>query len=152
MSELGDYRHSTALVLQSKGKRIKTHAWLVCSSYVPEALREQRPSCGISCHVHSRFSNFLEMINDWILVALHLLSHSRSIVTSELDDTNDRSHNIDNSHGINLLRLPLHPLTPWYCRQTVNSVPGVKDTQEKCQMFFQTDLLKHTELLKLGGA
>lgn len=57
------------------------------------------------------------MINDWILVALHLLSHSRSTITSKLDNTKERSHNTDNRHSMNLLRLSLHPLTLGYCRQ-----------------------------------
>lgn len=77
------------------------------------------------------------MISDWILVALHLLSHTCSTITSELHNTKDKSHNIDNNLSINLLRLLVHPLTLGYCSQTVNSVPGVKDTQEKCQMFFR---------------
>lgn len=137
MFELGDYRHGAALVLQSKGTHLKTHTWLAC----PEAVRDQRPrfgiSCGINCHVHSIFSDFLKMISDWILVALHLLSHTCSTITSELHNTKDKSHNIDNNLSINLLRLLVHPLTLGYCSQTVNSVPGVKDTQEKCQMFFR---------------
>lgn len=145
MFELGYYRHGAALVLQSKA-----HAWVAYSSHIPEALREQRPSCGISCCVHSLFSHFLKMTNYWILVALHL-SHTHSTITSELDNTNNRSHNTDNSHNINLLRLPLHPLTLGYCRQRQFSSRSERYSREMSNVF-QTDLLKHTELLKPAWA
>lgn len=108
MFELGDYGHSVALVLQSKGtSTAKSQDARLTGVQFTCPWGTKTAKSGISCHVNSLIAQFLEMINVWILVALLLLSHSHSTITREQDETTDSSRNIDNSHSINLLRLYL---------------------------------------------
>lgn len=59
-------------------QNLKRHAWLVHNLHVPEALRQQKLSSGNSCHFNSLTGQCFKMMNAWILIALHLLSHQRA--------------------------------------------------------------------------